>query len=287
VKLHHLNCATMCPRGERLIRGQGGLLAPGLLTCHVFLLETSDGLVLVDSGLGLLDLEDGGRRLGFALRRFMRPKLDLEETAARQVERLGFTRKDVRHVVLTHLDFDHAGGIADFPEAQIHVHAREHEAAMAPRALLERVRYHRYQLAHGPRWAIHSPEQGEPWFGFERVRAVEGLDVLLIPLHGHSRGHSGVAVKANGRWFLHAGDAYFHRNELAPSGRSCPGGLDFFQRVVQVDKAARVANQERLRALARDHASEVTIVSAHDPVELERARAASASPTETPKPAHA
>jgi len=31
--------------------------------------------------------------------------------------------------VLTHIDFDHAGGLPDFPQAKIHVHANEKNAA--------------------------------------------------------------------------------------------------------------------------------------------------------------
>jgi glyoxylase-like metal-dependent hydrolase (beta-lactamase superfamily II) len=36
-----------------------------------------------------------------------------------QVQRLGFDPRDVRHIVLTHLDFDHAGGLDDFPHATV------------------------------------------------------------------------------------------------------------------------------------------------------------------------
>ncbi|WP_051484150.1 MBL fold metallo-hydrolase [Rhizobium sp. CF080] len=45
----------------------------------------------------------------------------MEDTAAWQIQSLGYPARDVRHIVLTHLDFDHAGGIADFPRARIHV----------------------------------------------------------------------------------------------------------------------------------------------------------------------
>jgi glyoxylase-like metal-dependent hydrolase (beta-lactamase superfamily II) len=44
-----------------------------------------------------------------------------EDTTVRQVEKLGFRTKDVTHVVLTHCDPDHAGGLADFPHADVHV----------------------------------------------------------------------------------------------------------------------------------------------------------------------
>ncbi|MFD0510570.1 MBL fold metallo-hydrolase [Streptomyces aureus] len=31
---------------------------------------------------------------------------------------LGYAVDDVRHIVLTHLDLDHAGGLPDFPRAR-------------------------------------------------------------------------------------------------------------------------------------------------------------------------
>lgn len=40
----------MCPRGRRLINGDGGYLAHARLCCHVLLIETNAGLVLVDTG---------------------------------------------------------------------------------------------------------------------------------------------------------------------------------------------------------------------------------------------
>ncbi len=38
----------------------------------------------------------------------------------------------MRHIVLTHLDVDHAGGLPDFPDARVHVFAREHETMLDP-----------------------------------------------------------------------------------------------------------------------------------------------------------
>lgn len=39
----------------------------------------------------------------------------------RQIRRLGYAASDVCHIVLTELDFDHAGGLEDFPDARVHV----------------------------------------------------------------------------------------------------------------------------------------------------------------------
>ncbi len=37
------------------------------------------------------------------------------------MKRLGYSINDVRHIILTHLDLDHAGGLHDFPNAAVHV----------------------------------------------------------------------------------------------------------------------------------------------------------------------
>jgi glyoxylase-like metal-dependent hydrolase (beta-lactamase superfamily II) len=207
-----------------------------------------------------------------------RPRLDAEETAVRRVQQLGFSPRDVRHILVTHLDPDHAGGLSDFPEAAVHATGREIDAALNPTAM-ERQRYRAAQLAHGPRWVRHAPA-GERWMGFECVRDLPGLppEILLVPLYGHSRGHSAVAVSTGRGWLLHAGDAYFYRGEVDPDAPSCPPALRVFQRFAAVDDAARLRNQARLRELARERRGGVTIFSSHDPVELARAQEAKAKP---------
>lgn len=100
-------------------------------------------------------------------------------------------------------------------------------------------------------------------------------DVLLVPLHGHTRGHSGVAVRRPaGGWYLHAGDSYFHHSEKEDPP-ACPSGLRLLQSMVQMDRKARHANADRVRSLHAEHgprsgASEaVTVFSAHDAVEFD------------------
>jgi glyoxylase-like metal-dependent hydrolase (beta-lactamase superfamily II) len=271
MKVHHLNCATICTLGGRLVTGQGISLGMASLVCHCLLIETEKGLVLVDSGFGLDDISRPAERLGFFMGSglVMYPKFDIEETAARQVERLGFKRADVRHIVLTHLDLDHAGGIGDFPEAQVHVFAAELEAAKARATSNERMRYRPAQLAHA-RFAPHAALAGERWFGFECVREMPGLppEILMIPVQGHTRGHCAVAVDTGAQgWLLHAGDAYFYRGETQDG--SCPAGLNLFQRFMAVDGAARISNQRRLRELAQNQSGRVRVFCAHDSVELE------------------
>jgi glyoxylase-like metal-dependent hydrolase (beta-lactamase superfamily II) len=244
--VHHLNCGTMCPVAARFMVGGDRLIA------HVVAVETSEGLALVDSGFGLADVRDP-RRLGRPFTGLVRPKLSEDETAIRQLEQLGYKASDVRHIAITHLDLDHASGLGDFPDATVHIMSDEHSAATGKWD----PRYLRAQWAHGPKWKIHSVE-GDRWMGFDAVRAIAD-EVLMIPLGGHSRGHSGVAVKKGDRWLLHAGDSYFSAEEMNLESPTCPFGLRVFQGLTQFDKKKRLANQQR-------------VFSAHDPVELERAR---------------
>jgi glyoxylase-like metal-dependent hydrolase (beta-lactamase superfamily II) len=270
MKVHHLNCATQRPPGGRLVSGSG-TIGGAVLVTHCLLIETADGLVLVDTGFGLQDVADP-KSLPAGLRAFARPKLDIAETAAAQIDALGLARSDVRHVVLTHLDADHAGGLRDFPEAAVHVSSTELAAARDPRTRMEKERYVQHQWAHNPRWIEHVAE-GETWNGFAAVRDLPGLppEILMVPLAGHTRGHSGVAIDTGSGWLLHAGDAYFFHGQMHEPA-SCPPGLKLFQVIVQTEKANRLANVERLHELAQDPT--VTVFSAHDRHEYDQLKAA-------------
>jgi glyoxylase-like metal-dependent hydrolase (beta-lactamase superfamily II) len=270
MRVHHINCGTMCPFGQRLVNGEGSLFARATMVCHCLVVETNDGLALVDTGLGTADLADPNARLGRGFVRIAAPRLDPNETALAHVERLGFRRDDVRHVLPTHLDLDHAGGLSDFPDATVHVFVDEHRGATSPSTTHERFRYRQAQWAHGPKWNVLRVD-GDKWFGFDGVRAVGGTDdeILLVPTVGHSRGHCAIAVRTTDGWLLHAGDAYFFHAEMHATKPYCSPGLAAFQRVAAFDDVARRRNQMRLRELARDRAGEVRVFSAHSPVELE------------------
>jgi glyoxylase-like metal-dependent hydrolase (beta-lactamase superfamily II) len=255
--IHHLNCGTFRPLGSL-----GGRMTPPALVAHCLLVERADGLLLVDTGFGRDDVASPAR-LGRPFVGAQRPAHDLAETAAAQVVALGHRVEDVTDVVVTHLDLDHAGGLADFPRARVHVHEAELAAATHP-TLRERARYVAAQWRHDPRWVTHRVE-GEEWCGFEAVTVLSD-DVLLVPLHGHTRGHCGVAVRDGERWLLHAGDAYFDTGEKQTPPTAAPG-LRLFQRLMAVDDRTRRANQERLRLLHAAQGAAVTVFSAHDPQE--------------------
>jgi glyoxylase-like metal-dependent hydrolase (beta-lactamase superfamily II) len=94
------------------------------------------------------------------------------------------------------------------------------------------------------------------------------LDILLIPLVGHTRGHCGVAVRTPEGWLLNAGDAYFHHDELWSPSKEPPLGLKLYESVMHMNKQKRQANMDRLRQLAQSQSQQVKIFCSHDPAEL-------------------
>jgi len=266
--IHHLNCGCMCPVGGALFDGfSRGLTAR--LVCHCLLVETNQGLVLIDTGFGLRDVQSPYSRLSPFFIHFNGIQFDRKYTAIDQLERLGFSARDVRHIILTHLDFDHAGGLEDFPEATVHVMQTEIDAAQDRRGFISRQRYRPDQWDEVKRWKFYSAG-GEPWFGFEAVRDLEGLppEILLIPLAGHTRGHAGIAIKTSEGWLLNAGDAYFYRHEMDSDQRRCTPGMRFYQTMMEVDREARLHNQDRLRGLSRDRSKGVRLFCSHDAIEF-------------------
>lgn len=268
MRVHHLNCCTLCPISRALFNGRGHWHEPGEMVCHCLLIETEAGLVLVDTGLGLEEVER--KSLSPVLDLLSPPRYDLKETAYKQIRALGFDPADVRHIILTHLDLDHAGALSDFPQATVHLHRQEYQSGRWQPSLAEKLRYQPRQWQHGVKWQTYEP-QGESWFGFEAVRPLVGLpeEILLIPLTGHSRGHSGIAVDTGDGWLLHCGDAYFDHRQLAFPLASCPPGLMALQLLESTDHLDWALNLMRLTRLKSRH-SEIRLFCSHDVQEFRR-----------------
>lgn len=269
MRIHHLNCGSHCLIGGAIFDGASrGLFAYGVT--HCLLIETDQGLVLVDTGYGLQDVQNPRARLAWTWPTILNAQLREPDTALRQVEALGFSAADVRHIFLTHLDFDHAGGIEDFPHARVHVmEAERHAAERKRRGFVTRQRYRPLQWDGVRDWRTYGAG-GEPWFGFEAVRSLHGLppEILMVPLAGHTIGHAGVAIATPQGWLLHAGDAYLHHGQMDTAHPHCPWGLALYERIMDTDRPQRAANQARLRELKRQLTDKITVVCSHDATEL-------------------
>ncbi len=137
-----LNCATISLKFPRI----------DVATCCL-LIEWGDGLLLVDTGIGEDDHLHPSGGLKF-MRAFTRTFGKPEETALRQIKNLGYSPGDVKHIVMTHLHIDHAGGLRDFPDAQVHIYQPE-LANATKKSILRGTAYIAEYWSHNPRWIIH------------------------------------------------------------------------------------------------------------------------------------
>ncbi|HEX4924757.1 MAG TPA: MBL fold metallo-hydrolase [Bdellovibrionales bacterium] len=236
MKVHHLNCGTYCTRAIPFV------LDAAKLCTRCLLIESNDGLIAVDSGYGEADLFKDNLKADLSHKlfaEFPRP----EETLKYHVTRLGFRAQDVRHIVLTHLDPDHAGGLKDFPDAQVHVYSFEYYKALQLRDTnpIWGYRLRGIDWSRAKQWRLYD-DQGERWNGLECLRPLSGIkeELALIPLAGHTPGHAGILV---GSKTLHVGDLYYHSSELEKekSRYSALSTLLAFDNGVRIKNLARVA----------------------------------------------
>ena len=265
MRLHHLNCGTMCPICRRLVNGDGSWFESGRLICHCLLIVKDSGdLILVDGGFGLADCADKSRFPWF-WRLQARPVFDPEETAIRQIEALGLDPAKLNDIILTHLDRDHCGAMTDFPAAKIHVSDVEWRTVFENNPPARPGRYLTAQMSHGPEFVRHNTGS-ENWFGLEAVYPLgSDVPIVMVALYGHTPGHCGVAVKRdNGRWLLHAGDAVFNLNPLRQPPREAPVAMKLFEKRAVTNDAQRLASVDALKRISRDHADEMDIICSHD-----------------------
>lgn len=265
MRVHHLNCGAMRPYGGALFDGRTPGFGPSYLACRCLLLKTGDGPVLVDTGVVSQDpAADRVRHSPFFLT-IDRLDLDPTQSAAARLRALGVQPGDVRHVVMTHLDFDHAAGLADFPNAAIHLSAMEAHHAQHPVGPIARARFRPAQWACIRQWRTYA---GFPdlWFGLPSAR-IDGVDaeIRLVPLPGHTRGHCGVAIRTDEGWLLHAGDAIFHHRELHGGAPRMPTLARGYQWFMQESQAQRRRSLHALRSLVGRHGRDIRVVCTHDP----------------------
>ncbi|WP_306350186.1 MBL fold metallo-hydrolase [Flavobacterium sp. '19STA2R22 D10 B1'] len=241
--LHHLNCVKIVsPINDNVIG-------------HCILIEDKNGLALIDTGIGLLDIEQPNERIGKELIDIVGYHFDEGSTAIRQIEKLGLNPNNVTDCIISHLDNDHIGGLADFPKVKVHVGAEEYENFNSGNP-----RYLKQPLSHQPTVKTYS-KSTEKWFGFEARKVETNLktEIYLIPLPGHTLGHCGVAIKDGQNWLFYIGDAYYMRIELTDTNHP----VNQLATMRADDNTLRLETLDRIREFINQH-PEIEVFGYHD-----------------------
>lgn len=178
-----------------------------------FLVEHPDrGPVLIDTGFAQSIRDDPASNLGRAGARMFSP-INVTEAGlvTDQLRARGIDPGDVGTVVMTHLHFDHASGIEDFPGAEFVVERREREALSG--GLLKG--YVPSQVEPAANWRLVDAAGAPAAEGFDHVLDVFGDGALrMVFTPGHTHGHCSVlAATADGPLLL-AGDAIYARRSM-------------------------------------------------------------------------
>ena len=246
-KVHHLNCVEIqSPVGSKAIG-------------HCLLLETTEKLILIDTGIGLLDTQKPSERIGNQLIDTVGYCFHENHTALRQIEKLRLNPEEVTDCVISHLDNDHIGGLADFPKATVHIGIEEFDNFNSGNP-----RYLKTPLSHQPKIKTYEPTNNN-WFGFEarRVEIDIEIEIFLIPLFGHTLGHCGVAIKANNKWLFYVADAYYLKAELTDDNHP----VSELAELRADNNELRIETLNKIRKFVNQNPS-IEIFGYHDPEEF-------------------
>ncbi|NQD93705.1 MBL fold metallo-hydrolase [Pseudomonas sp. CrR25] len=162
----------------------------------------------------------------------------------------------VDRILLSHAHWDHASGLADFPEVPVWAPYAEIEFSQiaGPPAVLPS------QFEHGVKWLPYDFAP-EPFMGFSESHDLFGDgSLVLVPLNGHTPGSVGLFVTLDdGRRFLFSGDASWRLEGFT-------GPKEKFwisRRMVDHDRDATRAVLEQVHRLLEQEPT-LTVVPAHD-----------------------
>ncbi|HET6970933.1 MAG TPA: N-acyl homoserine lactonase family protein [Phenylobacterium sp.] len=205
-----------------------------------YVVEHPDGVALFDCGLPASMVDPNESYLVALRTQGLDASLTPEETLTSHLERLEIDPARVRYVALSHLHFDHAGGLRELPNATVVVQRREWEAGFdADLSAHYGLRKRYFDLGH----TVKLVDGEHDLFGDGAVH--------LMPSYGHTPGHQSVRVRSDRGDHILVADACY--NCQVVESRDFPAYSD-----------AAAMNRSLDDLLARREAGTVMIYG-HDP----------------------
>ncbi|MET0901763.1 MAG: N-acyl homoserine lactonase family protein [Acidimicrobiales bacterium] len=195
VRVRTLTCGWVTADADTMVPGQSGRMR---MPVGAFLVEHPNGTAVFDTGMHE-DLEHTKERMRSTADLFD-VELTADDSVRGQLATHGVPTGDVDLAVVSHLHFDHCGGLAQLPAARMVVQRAEWDAAFA-----------------GPLvdYGVFNPDDFD--LGHDR-QVLDGEhdlfgdgSVLVVPTPGHTAGHQSLLIE--GRLLL-TGDACYCRLAL-------------------------------------------------------------------------
>jgi N-acyl homoserine lactone hydrolase len=200
-------------------RGLGGHRVP--VPCPSFLVRhPTAGLILIDTALHASVADDPRHNFGKMLTRIAQPELDAGMDIPAQLRRKGIDPREIDVVVMTHLHFDHASALSEFPGSAVVFSLAEWVDATEVKRPLFRG-YRHAQIDFGFEYfAIDFEDtsgqaQIDSYGTFGRTFDLFGDgSVRLVYTPGHTAGHCSVILRLPRRDFVVGGDVVYTFEQL-------------------------------------------------------------------------
>lgn len=174
------------------------------LPLQCFLISHRDGPVLFDTGIDpavQFDKSYIRQAIGrFLLARIFRLHLKVTDRIDHVLSAAGVSAKSIRKAVMSHLHFDHVGGIAQIPQAELLVSGREWSILSEPHPEKEWMLREHIDTPSADWRQISFVPSGDPLFAdFEGVHDVMGDgSMILLPTPGHTPGSLSMLIRQDG-----------------------------------------------------------------------------------------
>lgn len=197
ISIEPLSCGTLTAGREMF--EQGGSADPIEIPVPAWLIRHPDGLVLFDCGMHSDLVAEGEMRDLVSL--FFGLGLSDVDLVAAQLKARDVDPASIDFVVLSHLHFDHVGGLAQIPNARLVVQAAEWSAGLDDDlSAANTFRREDYDLGHD----LVTPDGEHDLF--------DDGGVTCLPTPGHTPGHQSLRVRLDSSEIILCADcAYFER----------------------------------------------------------------------------